>query len=314
MGRYWNQFRFLPSLFSSVVGRAGSCLRLRKHRPQSCPTPFIPVPYYVPTIALPAPLPSIVEIEASTEILRERSTVKVVAIGSHYVVKYGETLNLEEGRMMVFIAQHTQIPVPRVYALFRDGKDRSFIVMERIHGQTLKETWHTFADHKKELIVMQLRHCIRQLRKVGSPGGYCGLDQKPLLDDIFWTPEQDCNGPFDTEADLNAAIVRKCRTSEALKHKAEFYNLVFPEVLVGHQPVLTHGDLQKKNIMIRTGDENQVVILDWEVAGWYPTYWEYASTIFAAWFEDDWYRWIPQFLETFPNEYAWYAMVAQEIA
>ena len=36
-------------------------------------------------------------------------------------------------------------------------------------------------------------------------------------------------------------------------------------------------------------------------------------TILASWFEDDWFRWVHHFLQPFPNEYAWYAMLAQQI-
>lgn len=214
---------------------------------------------------------------------------------------------------MLFIQQRTHVPVPRVFALYRESDERSFIVMERIHGHTLDEIWHTFDDRKKMMIAIQLKGYIGQLRRVESPNGYCSLDDKPLLDEIFWTPSHDCDGPFNTEAELNDAMVRKCRASEALMCKADFYQLVLPDVLRGHPPVLTHGDIQTKNIMIRTGSPVKIVILDWEVSGWYPSYWEYATAIFAGWFVNDWYRWVDKFLDPFPNEYAWFAMLAQEI-
>ena len=59
--------------------------------------------------------------------------------------------------------------------------------------------------------------------------------------------------------------------------------------------------------MIRTGSAGDIVFLDWESAGWY------LNNIFASWFESDWFRWVDEFLEPFPNEYAWFAMLAQEI-
>jgi tRNA A-37 threonylcarbamoyl transferase component Bud32 len=283
-----------------------------EERATKAPEPLISIPYYAPATDLPTRLPTISEIENAQEVLRERSIATVVAIGSHFVVKYGEGVDLDEGRMMIFMRQRTKVSVPRVFALYPNN-GKSFIVMERINGTTLEETWHEFDDKQKMMIVAQLKKYITQIRTVESPGGYCHLDKKPLLNEIFRTPAHNCDGPFNTETELYDAIVRKCLASEALKHKAEYYREILPTVLRGHRPILTHGDIQRKNIMIRTGSVSDIVLLDWEIAGWYPSYWEYAATVFAGWFTDDWYRWIPDFLEPYPNEYAWYAMLAQEI-
>jgi thiamine kinase-like enzyme len=66
-------------------------------------------------------------------------------------------------------------------------------------------------------------------------------------------------------------------------------------------PVFTHGDLNPFNIMIR--DKKVVAIIDWETAGWYPSYWEYT----AAWTGNDvirkgWQDLIPKFLDPYPEE------------
>ena len=295
---------FLRSFFISQFPEASPAAALSLTSP-------ISVPYYAPTSDLPAPLPTTAEIESSAQILKN-GAVKVVAVGTHFVVKYGKRLNLEEGRMMVFVQQNTRVPVPQVFALYQqDGKN--FIVMQKVHGQTLQATWHTFGDRKKREIISQLKGYVEQIRKIQSPADYCSLGKQSLLHPIFASPSDDYNGPFDSEAELNDALIRKCSASEALNKKAEYYERVIPKVFVGHPPVLTHADLQKKNIMIRTGSTVDIVLLDWESAGWYPSYWEYANTIFASWFEDDWFRWVDDFLEPFPNEYAWYAMLAQEI-
>ncbi|EXJ82297.1 hypothetical protein A1O3_06110 [Capronia epimyces CBS 606.96] len=282
--------------------------------PQSSSLTIPSAPYYAPVVDLPAPLPTTAEIESSGEYMRDETyATKVVAVGPHFVAKYGKWLNLEEGRMMMFIRQQTRVPVPRVYALYHDN-GHNFIVMERIHGHTLKETWDTFDDPKKREIITHLKEYLREIRNVESPAAYCSLDKGPLLHSIFRPSNNFCdNGPFDTEAEFNDAMIRKCCASEALNNKGEFYQRVLPQVLHGHAPVLTHGDIQKKNIMIRPGPTVDIVLLDWESAGWYPTYWEYSNTIFASWFENDWYRWVDDFLEPFPHEYAWFAMLEQEI-
>lgn len=71
------------------------------------------------------------------------------------------------------------------------------------------------------------------------------------------------------------------------------------------QTTFTHGDLQRKNIVVsnvtsEAGGEDgkvagdfKVTIIDWEVAGWYPSYWEFSRALFACgrW-DDDWHEWV----------------------
>jgi len=40
-------------------------------------------------------------------------------------------------------------------------------------------------------------------------------------------------------------------------------------------PVFSHGDLSSLNILV--DGESVVGIVDWETAGWWPPYWEYAT-------------------------------------
>jgi aminoglycoside phosphotransferase len=41
-----------------------------------------------------------------------------------------------------------------------------------------------------------------------------------------------------------------------------------------YRTVFSHGDLAPRNILVKDG--RVVGIIDWETAGWYPEYWEYA--------------------------------------
>lgn len=53
--------------------------------------------------------------------------------------------------------------------------------------------------------------------------------------------------------------------------------------------VFTHGDIERRNIMV---DECRVIgIIDWEYAGWYPDYWEYAQIMRPA-FWGNWSVWM----------------------
>ena len=135
-----------------------SCLRsrrpqieLRHHRtkPKSPTTITVPIPHFAPAIDLPAALPTTGDTESSQEFLTDDPALKVAVVGTQFVVKHGKGLNLQEGRMMIFIRQKTTVPVPCVFALFEED-GRAFIMMERIYGRTLREVWDINDDHKKK--------------------------------------------------------------------------------------------------------------------------------------------------------------------
>lgn len=287
------------------------------------------IPYIVDDASLPAPLPTVQEIESETELLNMTAGCKVVRVGDHFVVKYGEQVDLLEGETMLFLEQSTTVPVPRVYALFRDmDRQKSYIVMERIRGPTLQSAWSKMDDASKEIVSSKLRLILEDMRKLKTPGGYCSVGHRGLPDGLFWTsdPSNPFSGPFDTEADLNDAIVAKYIEDGHPKHKADYYGRVFKDMFQGHSPVFTHGDFQRKNIMLRGSPKEretdalwditdlQIVVIDWEFSGWYPSYWEYAKALFSCgrW-DDDWNFWVDQTLEPYRNEYSWMDHVMTEM-
>ena len=58
-------------------------------------------------------------------------------------------------------------------------------------------------------------------------------------------------------------------------------------LLCNHRVVLTHGDLSPRNIMLQ--DNKITGLLDWEVAGWFPEYWEYITFFQRPCQHNDWY-------------------------
>lgn len=161
--------------------------------------------------------------------------------------------------------------------------------MEYVHGSALLSEWPAMSERQKGCVCRKLRSYFEELRQLPSPGYYGSLDHRKLENTMFWTYERDpaVNGPFETENDLNGALVRKSRLIALLNnqhgYKADFYHSSLPAVLQGHQPVFTHGDFKPKNIMVskvqveteggaNTVEDYQVTLIDWETAGWYPTY------------------------------------------
>jgi hypothetical protein len=275
------------------------------------------MPYFAPVETLPAPLPSTEEIEAQADLGPNHvQGQRVVRVGE-FVVKHGWLVSPTEGGNMLYVSQNSSVPVPRVYAIYQqddaEGRKCTYIVMEHVNGQALKECWHALKPDAKEAIASQLRGCLDQLRALPSPDSFSNLENGPLQDPVFLTDEEQpaINGPFKADAEIAEALVLKLEQEgdNFPAEKASYYRHVLPRVLQADgKAAFTHADLQTKNIMLRP--DNTIVILDWHTAGWYPQYWEYAAAMFGCgWWADDFHAWIPKFLDEYPNEYLWLANI-----
>ena len=91
------------------------------------------------------------------------------------------------------------------------------------------------------------------MRKLKTPGGYCRIGHRGLPEGTFYTadPSNPDTRRFDTESDLNKAMIAQFIENRGSKFKADFYSQAFKRVLQNHKPVFTHADFQRKNIMIR---------------------------------------------------------------
>lgn len=69
----------------------------------------------------------------------------------------------------------------------------------------------------------------------------------------------------------------------------------------GSRSVLTHGDLSSLNILVR-GDK-VVGIIDWETAGWFPHYWEYARAWNVNPQNQFWRQEVDKFLTPMPYDH-----------
>lgn len=140
----------------------------------------------------------------------------------------------------------------RVYALYTE-MGKIYIVIERIHGGTLQDQWSTLSESEKTIVAVQIKRHLRDVRALPLPSRCCSLDDKSLRDSLLCAERTlEYDGPFEEGMDLVDAIVNKFRASEALEGKEHLYGTLIPSILGDSSPVLTHGDLQRKNMMIKT--------------------------------------------------------------
>ncbi|KAF2681284.1 kinase-like protein [Lentithecium fluviatile CBS 122367] len=283
------------------------------------------IPFLRPPSRLPAPLPKERDFLQSPVVLREDvSHHRVVAVGEHFIVKHGRGVEEIEGQTLLFLERfpNESLTVPRLFAMWRmPSTGHLCLVMERIHGLDLESAWPTLTNDDKSAICAKIKIGIDHLRSIPPPGYYGGVGSAKLPHHLFWDQQgnKEICGPFQNNSDVHAALVRRLRMvdSGAVDHitaKAKFYGRHLDTMLGVHSPVLSHSDLQRKNILFKkTVDSVEVAIIDWEAAGWYPSYWEYAISFCTFQWNDDWPQYFEEFVEPWPKEAAAMRMLYQDL-
>lgn len=284
-------------------------------------------------------LPTTDEIRACANILWETGGSKVIAVNDDIVVKYGKCVHVWEGQALVYLERHApDIPAPRMYAMYYDGKEL-FLIMQRVAGVQLNTIWPSLAPSEKDDIITKLKLIFDAMRKVKCPWPdfFGGLDGSGVHHSLFLSQHGDIFnqhddmkflGPFSGETAFVAGLTGNYRALVDRNHhpdyKCRFFEKYFPRVLQGHRPTLTHGDVQQKNIMVleNTSSRNDqgrrsfdIVLVDWDYSGWFPDFWEFfcASCPLHMQWDEDWSWRVQEFLEVWPAETAMMQLIDKEL-
>ncbi|KAK4243220.1 hypothetical protein C7999DRAFT_44925 [Corynascus novoguineensis] len=162
------------------------------------------LPFFCDPGELPGPLPSFDEIVATGQIFPGNSDYRyqrVALVREKFVVKYGVSpwVSENEGHALLLLAKYPSIPVPQLYAIYREG-DRLFLIMEFKEG-----TYHIFT----------------QVHKIPSPGVFSNVAGGPLRHCFFLSaePTPQINGLFQNEMDFSMAMAMSVFTHDDLQRK-----------------------------------------------------------------------------------------------
>ncbi|KAJ5366645.1 hypothetical protein N7541_000586 [Penicillium brevicompactum] len=197
-----------------------------------------------------------------------------------------------------YVAEHTSIPVPRVFNAHYYQNDL-YIEMDYIRGMNLGLAWgkdHISQDQKKSIII-EVAGYISQLRKLKPPreGIVASASLGALMDHrvgsyVF--------GPFTSHEGFHTYLRANLRVEDCDKSFC-------PEVTECHtrqyRSCFTHADLAPRNIMIHNGKVSAVV--DWQFGGWYPEYWEYTKAHYGQTNRSEWYRGLEANMERYDAEF-----------
>ncbi|GAW24519.1 hypothetical protein ANO14919_141060 [Xylariales sp. No.14919] len=201
----------------------------------------------------------------------------VYKIDSRTVVKSSSGVRLAEAETMKFVRNNTSIPVPEVYNAYKDDESgHTRIIMEFIDGVELEEAWDAYSVTEKESVITQLRGYMEELRQI--KGTFIGAVDGSWCDDHFFDGDCGGYGPFKDEDDFNAGIVKALKQGKSpVPTHISMTCEMFLEVMKGHEIVFTHNDFAPRNILVQ--GSKVVAVVGWELAGYYPDYWEYCKAM-----------------------------------
>ncbi len=164
---------------------------------------------------------------------------------------------------------------------------RGFLYVGFVPGRTLDTVWEKLNDDTKRRICANIWSEIAKIRETSRPPDcgqafQCSADGSttydPLIKDLQKPPR-----PILNDDALRARIYERY-----LYYAGRRYAKELPDMLPrSWSSVFTHAGISPRNIML-DGHYHITGIMDWEWAGWYPDYWEYANIMRPACRCGDW--------------------------
>lgn len=196
---------------------------------------------------------------------------RLAKVSPSMLVKYGTHASPTEAKNMLYVAENTSIPIPRLFAAYAyrpvdkdlDGFGTvydTYIFMEFIEGEELGKSWARCTYAEKQMISIDLKKHMTELRSLPAANYIGSVHKGPVTDVILeWsTPSKGqihyaCCGLPNNKA--------KSQVGPYIRGMLDAHK---------HGIVFTHGDLRPRNIIVKDG--HVTAIIDWEMARWYPDY------------------------------------------
>ncbi|OJI79790.1 hypothetical protein ASPTUDRAFT_194565 [Aspergillus tubingensis CBS 134.48] len=209
------------------------------------------------------------------------------SLGSKLILKdHGPNHPTSEVPNIHFVQKRTSIPVPTINDSWEEKDKHTLTLMRRIPGEPLSNVWSELTPNEKETIAKQVASYIHQLRPLQS-NKIQGLGGRPVFSNFMFKNNSSSSGeieiprgPFTSDDELWADMERGLdeRIPEAARVRLR-------QRMPAAMPyTFTHGDLTIGNIMVEGGELTGII--GWEMAGYFPVWWEYVATSVADGEED----------------------------
>lgn len=203
----------------------------------------------------------------------------IFLLSANLVAKNYQPNLVEDMTRAMEVAQQLGVRVPCIKRTIMFHGD-TFCIMERIEGTTLEEAWTKLSWFTTIKLGVHLRRFVRLLRSVTSStagslaSGEC---RSFYLEDRFSLPARSSPEVITSFIKFWAGFVSIRHAIKAAAQRAA-QGSIRPMGFIpptANTLVFTHHDLAPRNIIL--DPSGQLWLLDWDYAGWYPGYFEYAS-------------------------------------
>jgi aminoglycoside phosphotransferase len=203
--------------------------------------------------------------------LKEDDPFSLVFIWGSEVLKirnphYPKEMIANEAAALRYVAENTNIPVPRV---IQEGED--YLVTSYIDGRRLDEAWNDMTEEEKDSVATHLKDILQTMYDCSSDtirsfvGGTVEVSTSvPERKGLVYP-----KGPYRTVSDyLEAYRAREIAYRLAQGREISTYaEMAIPSDLED-EISLQHGDFEGRNILVADG--RVTAVLDWSFAGFYP--------------------------------------------
>jgi hypothetical protein len=225
-------------------------------------------------------------------VLGKQSGAIIHQLDDHHVLKFGHRVKPSEAVAMKLVLKETDIPLPEWIAEdFPRDREEGYLWMTFLPGRRLDTVWGNFKNETKQRLCQDIWDIVAKIRKIHYPSEYqqfvqCTADgsatHDPLIEHLKTPPT-----PLLSDSQLRERIFERYLHFGGRRHEKDL-----PQMLpLSQHSVFTHADIAPRNIIV---DENHRIagLIDWERAGWYPHYWEYATIMSPACRCGDWQDWM----------------------
>lgn len=220
-------------------------------------------------------------------ILHTRKNSGIWTIGTRWILRDEPNDRFLGNNYMTLKFLHKQpnltIPLPKKVRTLSQPTDLIYFSLEsRVPGDTLMQVWPSLSQEEKASYSSQLADVIRQLRQFTAPRPQ-KVNGDQLDDNIIGICHTSAAGncfkiPYNVDVwfdglgpDLRMGLSRIHKTTDPtiIEEKFQEVKACFPDC---GPYVLTHGDLNLSNIIVKDGKIQGII--DWERAGYYPWWME----------------------------------------
>ncbi|KAJ5470629.1 hypothetical protein N7530_007986 [Penicillium desertorum] len=250
-------------------------------------------------------------------------------------MKIGHDIDIGHIHTLEYIEHHApRVPIPDIHGVLQQpNSNRIFVLMSRAPGEPLDSKWKFLGENEKSSIREQLDTIVGYFRFLPAP---VSDETRAVLGG--GSPRR-CK-----DARRQVRVAQGCISNErefnefpiSHPHRAQTGNISMIKSYLedDHKDFLAHGDFHPRNMKVLARLKDPVAdgalpkdslyptddtvnksttpvtiteILDWEMCGWYPEYWEYVkalNTITPGSDLDDWWAYLPEKIGIWPREHA----------